>query len=804
VLVATVLVVASSNGRVYALPPAPEVPLLVYEDELADGSDSDDDLDLANLVTSAAKTVTTVQEAPAIITILTGEELRDRQQRTLVEIADLVPGFLRFDQFKDLFPQVITRGVPQGLLYLHDGFSMFDPMFNAPSLHRGTPLETIKRIEIISGPGGVLWGANSFLGVMNVISKDADDVNGVEAGISYADGKGDRQAKRGYVMAGIPGIFGNPDNGLVLHASFEDYVGQIRTRSQHMFSQPLPNPNSWFLYGPVVDSDPPSSMILDFDGKLTVGKLTIEWQLPYMKQYVGVAFNEPVPQQDLPDDALPQCSELEPNDPALHDPSNQCLDRGHAARFTLTGNYERYLLADYHTRFSAAAGLSAKAYFIQFVRGFEHLTVLPPVAGLLQGGLAFGFDVTTYRAGASIDGDAMLGDKLKVLYGVEAFHEWLPDDTTDSRQGEGRQATFFGPENYDLLPVLCPRTAMWSASGPVNASYVPGCPQTFAFKVSRSTIGAFTSAQLRPSARLILDGGVRLQAAPAVTSYSRSYGLTPTFSGAAVYEFVPDWHLKLNYAEGFRSPVYNNTDSNGEAVSIDGDENLKVETSRSGQAEVNARLFRGVREIRELDLRADYSYTVLDNYISFIAGRYANTARRGIHSAELLAKLYLRGGHRVELGYTFNKIDTDDKGTFGSMPNHWFSLSSVNPLVAGRLELATVLHVYGAFEDPNRRVEARGLTAGMDGVPSGVDNAETVHVYPTETVIDRAPPSAEIQVGLRLRALEDKLMIQATIYDAFANERFEYDPANDLEPRLDITPNAFASMRAFVSAAYTF
>src|SRR5207249_4882017 len=151
------------------------------------------------------------------------------------------------------------------------------------------------------------------------------------------------------------------------------------------------------------------------------------------------------------------------------------------------------------------------------------------------------------------------------------------------------------------------------------------CPLTFSFTVSRTTVGAFTSLQLRPTKKLILDGGVRLQAAPKVATLDRSYGLTPTLSAAAVYEFTPGWHLKFNYAEGFRPPVFQDTDSNGEAVQIDGDPNLSVETSKSGQAEINARLLKGVKRIRELDVRADYSYTELQNFIAFIGGRHANT-----------------------------------------------------------------------------------------------------------------------------------------------------------------------------------
>ncbi len=790
-----------------------EVPILVIEEaDIGDAADAEDDLDLANLVTSAAKSVTTVQEAPAIITIIPAEELLDRQARVLTDVIDLVPGFLRFNAFYGTFPQAMARGTVQAVLSLRDGFSFFDPSFNAMVVHRGVPLETIKRIETISGPGGVLWGANSYLGVMNIITKDAEDIDGVEANLALADGRGDRSAGRFYVLAGLTEFLGKDDWGLVLHVAGESYLGPVYNRPGHMFSTPLPNPNSWYYYGGYRDSDPKRSTIFNFDGKLTMGKLTVQWSTPWMERYQPSGFNGPGVYSDLAEDNNPDCSRVDVDDPVVGDLSDDCLDRGGAARNDITNWYERYALADYKTRLSDTAGISVKTYFIQFVHEFKPVLVLTPVPGILEGGLSFNANPTTYRTGASLDGDVELSSKVRLLYGFEAIHEWQPDTSTNSRQGAGIEARFLAPYDLNRVPFACPRNAEWDmmSQEPRNIEYVDDCPVLFSFEVNRTTFGGFTAAQYRPSSRLIFDGGVRLQVAPEVTSLSRTHDLQPTFAAAAVYEFVPDWHVKLNYAEGFRPPVFNATDSNGEAVQLGGTPDLKIETSRSIQGEINARLLKGKKRIRELDLRIDYSYTTLENFIQFVAGRNANTGDRGIHSAEFLAKLYLKGGHRFELGYTYNRIDMADKGAFHSVPNNWFNVSSVNQLIPERLELATVLRVYGAFEDPNRRVEARDLvfdplTGGS--FPDLVDPMapkQVAQVFADEQVMDRQPPSAELQIGVRWNAIADKLLVQATLYNAFAVERPAYDQSNDLEPRLEITPSKFEGFRAFVSATYSF
>jgi outer membrane receptor protein involved in Fe transport len=433
------------------------------------------------------------------------------------------------------------------------------------------------------------------------------------------------------------------------------------------------------------------------------------------------------------------------------------------------------------------------------------MTIFTPVPGLLDGGLTFRAQGTTYRVGTSFDGDVGFGDRLQLLFGAEAFHEWLPDTSERSRQGPGPETTFPAPYVTSRLPFICPSTG--GMYNPMNQSVTgstidPSCPLTFVSEVNRQTVGGFASLQYRPNDDLTIDAGARLQAAPELFARSRGYGLAPTLGVAVVYGFLPDWHAKLNYSEGFRPPVFNNTDSNGEAVQIDGDPNLRVERSRSTQVEVNARLLKGVKRVRELNLRADLAYSTIDDYIGYVGGRYRNVGDRGIRSGELLAKLYLTGGHRLELAYTANYVVTTDQGAYLGTPHHWFRLSAVHRL-ARPLELATVLRVYGAFQDANRRIEARGLT--RDPVNGSADLAnpqQTVTVAPTEMVIDRMPPAAELQIGVRWWpgfVSDRRLELQATAHNALGNLRPSYDNFN-LEPRFEIGPTQFEGFRLFVSA----
>src|SRR5205823_5182774 len=117
----------------------------------------------------------------------------------IFDIVDSVPGWQRLAGINNEFEQPMVRGQIQAMQFLHDGLSLFDPNVNLPSTTRATvPMELIKRVEMITGPGGVLWGSNSLLGIMNVITKDAEDVEGVEVGSTLGNGNGDRNMARAY------------------------------------------------------------------------------------------------------------------------------------------------------------------------------------------------------------------------------------------------------------------------------------------------------------------------------------------------------------------------------------------------------------------------------------------------------------------------------------------------------------------------------------------------------------------------------------------------------------------------------
>ena len=246
--------------------------------------------------------------------------------------------------------------------------------------------------------------------------------------------------------------------------------------------------------------------------------------------------------------------------------------------------------------------------------------------------------------------------------------------------------------------------------------------------------------------------------------------------------------------------MFNNTDSNGESVNFAGERNLISETSKSVQVEINARLLRGVENVRELNFRADYSYTRLDNLISFDDNVYTNGAARALHSAEFLGKLYLKGDHRFELAYTWLVPQAEDLGTLITMPEHWLAMSSILSVVPKRFEIHTTLRVNGAFEDPNRRGDTRGFT--YDPTTGHADN--TVTVKANELVVDRIPAGANLQVGARYTTSDNKMVVAATAYNSLNATNYQPEPLHAYSPRTTFYPAPFPRFRFFVTASYRY
>src|SRR5207244_13400088 len=124
----------------------------------------------------------TVSRTPAAVSVVTQDDIRRSGAMNIPEALRGVPG-LDVAQIDASQWAVSSRGFNQEfankLLVLQDGRSIYTPLFGGGFWDvQGTMMADIDRIEVVRGPGATLWGANAVNGVINILTKSAEDTQG--------------------------------------------------------------------------------------------------------------------------------------------------------------------------------------------------------------------------------------------------------------------------------------------------------------------------------------------------------------------------------------------------------------------------------------------------------------------------------------------------------------------------------------------------------------------------------------------------------------------------------------------------
>jgi outer membrane receptor for ferrienterochelin and colicins len=150
-----------------------------------------DDLNLMTLlnveVSTATKTSESLMDAPAVITVVTREDIRRWGYRDVSEVLSHTVGFYSIDDH--ILPNIAVRGMTGGL---GSESGVIKVMIDGRSVgYRTTsgnwlgvelvPLESVAQIEIIRGPASALYGADAFLGVVNIITLRPSEVRSIQA-----------------------------------------------------------------------------------------------------------------------------------------------------------------------------------------------------------------------------------------------------------------------------------------------------------------------------------------------------------------------------------------------------------------------------------------------------------------------------------------------------------------------------------------------------------------------------------------------------------------------------------------------
>lgn len=146
--------------------------------------------ELSNIeITSVSKRDEKLSDAPTSVFVITSEDIRRSGATSLPEALRLAPN-LQVARISANEYAISARGfnstAANKLLVLIDGRSVYSPLFSGVFWDvQDVMIEDIERIEVISGPGGTLWGVNAVNGVINVITRSANQTQG---GLAVAGG----------------------------------------------------------------------------------------------------------------------------------------------------------------------------------------------------------------------------------------------------------------------------------------------------------------------------------------------------------------------------------------------------------------------------------------------------------------------------------------------------------------------------------------------------------------------------------------------------------------------------------------
>ncbi len=212
----------------------------------------------------ASRREESASQAPAIARVITRKQIESSGYSTLSEVLSMTPGFYMAPREWGSMPYL--RGIQNSALFLYDTVPLHSNIDKSVNpLGYELSLAPVKRIEIIRGPGSVLWGPDAYGGIVNIVPLEGKDIKGAETGAVY-NSVGENQAG-GYVNAG--GSRGPWD----LFVSASARYGREDDRGVNLVSfwsgeeGPVPPGER---YG---SSEPDAAKYLDFVGRLSYNSL---------------------------------------------------------------------------------------------------------------------------------------------------------------------------------------------------------------------------------------------------------------------------------------------------------------------------------------------------------------------------------------------------------------------------------------------------------------------------------------------------------------------------------------------------
>jgi len=144
----------------------------------AHGADQDDAAStpttLGSIVVTATRREEVLQKVPSAVTAISGDEVQNGELRSTKDVARFVPGTQGWNTESRARPRFFIRGVGsnEATNNVVNPIAIYtDQVYYGNSLFLGSPLFDLKRVEVLRGPQGTLWGKNTTGGAFHFISQ---------------------------------------------------------------------------------------------------------------------------------------------------------------------------------------------------------------------------------------------------------------------------------------------------------------------------------------------------------------------------------------------------------------------------------------------------------------------------------------------------------------------------------------------------------------------------------------------------------------------------------------------------------
>ncbi len=191
-----------------------------------------------------------LSRAPAVASVITHKQIQAMGARTLDDILASVPGVHVGIASHRFTPIYTIRGIysktSSQVLVLINSVPITQ-LFKGDRGHfSAIPASTIKQVEIIRGPGSAVYGADAFSGVINVITKNADSIDGVEV----SAGAGSFKTQQASIAYGAKHDTMRYSFSLDYYKTDGDQNRTVNTDAQTLFDQSPLNTNASLASGP--------------------------------------------------------------------------------------------------------------------------------------------------------------------------------------------------------------------------------------------------------------------------------------------------------------------------------------------------------------------------------------------------------------------------------------------------------------------------------------------------------------------------------------------------------------------------